>query len=111
MGSLQPDITFLLDAPAHVGIERLKNRRGRDRIESERLEFFERVRLGYLTLAAQAPERFRIINADRPLPDVQQQLLSELNNNNNMINTLYPWAVYWQKANGSSYCRSIGKSG
>ena len=78
-GSLQPDITFLLDAPAHVGIERLKNRRGRDRIESERLEFFERVRLGYLTLAAQAPERFRIINADRPLPDVQQQLLSELN--------------------------------
>ncbi len=78
-GLLKPDITFLLDAPVHVGIERLKNRRGRDRIESERLEFFERVRQGYLTLAAEAPERFRIINADRSLSDVQHQLLSELN--------------------------------
>jgi dTMP kinase len=78
-GDLQPDITFLLDAPAQVGIERLKNRRGKDRIESERLDFFERVRYGYLKLADESPRRFRIINADKPLPDVQQQLLSELN--------------------------------
>jgi len=78
-GDLQPDITFLLDAPVTVGIDRLKNRRNKDRIEIERLEFFERVRQGYLILAAQAPQRFRIINADRPLLDVQQQLLSELN--------------------------------
>lgn len=75
---LTPDITFLLDAPAHIGMTRLKNRRGKDRIESERLEFFERVREGYLKLAADAPGRFRIINADRPLENVQEQLLLEL---------------------------------
>lgn len=77
-GDLQPDITFLLDAPANIGIDRLKNRRSKDRIESERLEFFERVRQGYLTLAAAAPQRFRIIDATQSLADVQQQLLTEL---------------------------------
>ena len=75
---LQPGVTFLLDAPASVGLERLKNRRSKDRIESERLEFFERVRQGYLQLAAQSPQRFRIINADRPVAEVHRQLLSEL---------------------------------
>lgn len=78
-GDLQPDITFLLDAPVQVGIERLRNRRSKDRIESERLEFFERVRQGYLQLAAQAPQRFRIIDADQPMNEVHQQLLSVLN--------------------------------
>ena len=77
-GDLQPDITFLLDAPAHIGFERLRNRKSKDRIESERLEFFERVRKGYLQLAADAPGRFRIIRADVPLIEVQQQLLAEL---------------------------------
>lgn len=78
-GPLTPDITFLLDAPATVGIERLKNRRSKDRIESERIEFFERVRQGYLQLAAQSPQRFRVINAAQTLAEVQQQLLAELN--------------------------------
>ncbi len=79
-GSLTPDITFLLDAPATVGIERLKNRRSKDRIESERIEFFERVRQGYLQLAAQSPQRFRVINANTTLSEVQNQLLTELKN-------------------------------
>ncbi len=78
-GELSPDITFLLDAPAKIGIERLKNRRSKDRIESEKIEFFERVRRGYLQLAAQSPQRFRVINADQTLAEVQQQLLLELN--------------------------------
>lgn len=78
-GALTPDITFLLDAPAKIGIERLKNRRSKDRIESEKIEFFERVRQGYLQLAEQSPQRFRVINADQTLAEVQQQLLLELN--------------------------------
>jgi dTMP kinase len=73
-GDLQPDVTFLLDAPVEVGFERLKKRRNKDRIESEAFEFFERVRQGYLTLAKNNPQRFCIIQADRPLAEVQQQL-------------------------------------
>jgi len=78
-GDLKPNFTFLLDAPAEVGMGRLRNRLNKDRIEIERLEFFERVRQGYLELAAAEPERFRIINADRSLMEVQQQILFELN--------------------------------
>jgi dTMP kinase len=78
LGDLQPDITFLLDAPVSIGIGRLKNRRNKDRIESEHLEFFERVRQGYLILAAAAPQRFCIIDASVPLSEVQRQLMSEL---------------------------------
>lgn len=78
-GDLQPDITFLLDAPVTIGIDRLKNRRSKDRIESEQVEFFERVRQGYLKLAAENPQRFRIIHAEKSLVEVHQQLLAELN--------------------------------
>ncbi|MBS0352209.1 MAG: dTMP kinase [Proteobacteria bacterium] len=78
-GDLKPDITFLLDAPVDIGFERLKKRRNKDRIESEDLGFFERVRQGYLTLAKNEPNRFRLVQADRPLAEVQQQLLKELN--------------------------------
>ena len=39
-----PDLTLLLDAPVHVGLERLKNRGVKDRIEKEGAEFFIRVR-------------------------------------------------------------------
>jgi dTMP kinase len=77
-GDLQPDITFLLDAPPDVGVLRLKNRRHKDRIESEDLAFFTRVRDGYLALAASDPKRFRLIDASQSLPGVHQQLLAEL---------------------------------
>ena len=81
---LEPDYTFLLDAQASVGIGRLKNRRIKDRIESERLEFFERVRQGYLGLAAENPQRFRIIDASLSISEVQQQLVAELNRINSI---------------------------
>lgn len=76
LGDLQPDLTLLLDAPVEVGFNRLKNRSGNlDRIESEDLNFFERVRRTYLDLAARFPERFRIIHSDQTPADVKHQVL------------------------------------
>ncbi|MCP5325660.1 MAG: dTMP kinase [Oceanospirillaceae bacterium] len=73
--TLQPDITFLLDAPVEVGMARAKSRNGRsDRIEAESMAFFERVRAGFLQRAALHPARFRIINAAEPLPLVQAEI-------------------------------------
>lgn len=70
--NLQPDITFLLDAPVAIGMARAKSRNGRsDRIEAESLAFFERVRQGFLQRAAQNAGRFRVIDAAQPLADVQ----------------------------------------
>ena len=73
-GKLRPDLTLLLDADPAVGLARAGARGAADRFEQERLEFFTRVREGYLARAAAEPERFRVVDASRPLREVQQQL-------------------------------------
>jgi dTMP kinase len=72
-GDVNPDCTLLLDLPVKVGLERAR-KRGEpvDRFESEREQFFERVRQAYLTLAH--AERFHIIDASEPLDRVQAQI-------------------------------------
>lgn len=74
VGDLMPNMTILLDAPPAIGLERAKNRSAQDRIEQEKLDFFERVRQGYLLRAKKDPKRFHIIDATQPLDTVQQKL-------------------------------------
>lgn len=73
-GTLRPDLTLLLDLPVAQGMARARGRGELDRFESERLEFFERVRQSYLARAAEAPERFRVIDAAGSLEAVQAQI-------------------------------------
>lgn len=73
-GELRPDLTLVLDAPVETGMNRAKHRGELDRFESERLEFFERVRQAYLQRAAEYPQRYKIIDAAQPLCDVQAQI-------------------------------------
>ncbi len=73
-GELRPDLTLVLDAPVETGMSRAKHRGELDRFESERLEFFERVRQAYLQRAAEYPQRYKIIDAAQPLCDVQAQI-------------------------------------
>jgi dTMP kinase len=66
IGKLKPDLTFILDVPAEVGLERANRRRGEagaDRFESEALDFHERLREAYLHLAASEPDRCVLIDA------------------------------------------------
>jgi dTMP kinase len=70
LGGLTPDLTLLLDLPAHAGLSRAWSQidsglRGREetRFEEEHLDFHRKVRAGYLELARQAPARFRVIDA------------------------------------------------
>jgi dTMP kinase len=80
VGERTPDLTFLLDLEPAVAIARAR-RRNQDRavdesrFEMESLEFFERVRRGYLTIAGKDPGRFRIVLGDLPVEDVHQQIL------------------------------------
>jgi dTMP kinase len=61
---LAPDLTLLLDLPPAVGFERVRRRASAgDRFEDEALEFFSRVRAGYLAQARVEPRRFRVIDA------------------------------------------------
>lgn len=77
-GDLRPDLTLLLDAPLKIAAERQAGRGHRDRFEQEPAEFFGRVREAYLRLAASNPDRVRLIDAGRTLPEVQEDIRRSL---------------------------------
>jgi dTMP kinase len=62
---LKPDLTILLDIPAEEGLARKKGRE-KDRFEQEELAFHQRVRQGYLKLAAEEPQRWLVVDARQP---------------------------------------------
>jgi dTMP kinase len=69
VGSLVPQRTFLIDVPVAVTLSRLGARSGAarwDRFHGDDRAFYERVRDGYLRLAAAEPGRFVVIDGDRP---------------------------------------------
>lgn len=73
----QPDLTVLLDAPVSLGLARARERNGADgpdRFESERAEFFERVRQSYLARAAREPVRFRVVDASGAVEQVGEAI-------------------------------------
>ena len=77
--ALAPDITFLLDMPVAEAARRVASRGGQtDRFEQERAAFFEQVRQGYLSLAAQEPERVQVLDAARPLRAIEQDIMAHL---------------------------------
>ncbi|HSW93994.1 MAG TPA: dTMP kinase [Gammaproteobacteria bacterium] len=78
VGSLQPQLTFLLDAPPNIGLLRAKNRGAQDRIEQETMDFFERVRAVYLQRASRFPERFCVVDATAPLETVREAIIARL---------------------------------
>ena len=70
-----PDVTFVLDLPVEVGLQRVRNSRGGlDRLEREKIEFHRRLREGYQILAKQEPQRLRIINAQVSPEQVYAQI-------------------------------------
>jgi dTMP kinase len=73
-GALRPDLTLLLDLPVETGLARAGSRSAPDRFEKEARDFFERVRQGYLAIAAAEPERVKVIDAAPDLAQVQRQI-------------------------------------
>lgn len=70
-GELRPDLTLFLDLPVAVGMKRAGDRSAPDRFEKQQIDFFERVRACYLERASTNPERYRVINAEQILENVQ----------------------------------------
>ena len=68
---LVPDLTLLLDGDSGKLAQRLADRGNRDRLDSEGLEFHQRVRAGFLRLAEQNPGRFRVIDGEQPVENVR----------------------------------------
>lgn len=77
-GSVVPELTFLLDVPSEVGLERVRQRSvdgSKDRIESEALDFHRRLREGYLSLASREPERFVIVDTTKLDIDAASEMI------------------------------------
>jgi len=81
-GARRPDLTLLLDVPVQVGLQRARQRNASagldqsadDRFETQRAEFFERVRGNYLARAAAEPGRMVVIDAALPVDEVAAQI-------------------------------------
>lgn len=75
---LTPDKTFILDLPIEVGMKRAAKRAELDRFESEKMDFFRKVRDGFLSRAKINPDFYSVIDASVDLVSVQQQIAKEL---------------------------------
>ena len=78
LDGLKPDLVLLLDLDPELGLQRAKSRGDANRFEAENLDFMRRVRAEYLRRAQEDPSRYAVIDAARPLEDVKDALLREL---------------------------------
>jgi len=79
IGDTIPELTFFIDIPVGIANERRKKKsKGKlDRIELADLEFYNRVRSGYLEIARKE-ERFKVIDGTQTIETIQTQIISEL---------------------------------
>lgn len=73
----EPDLTLLMDLNPRIGLERAAARGALDRIERQKIEFFDRTRAVYLS-HAESNDKIKVIDASQALPNVQNQLSDTL---------------------------------
>ncbi|MFZ3481696.1 dTMP kinase [Sphingomonas sp. 3-13AW] len=83
VGGDMPDLTIILDIDPEIGIARAKRRLEEDcvdegRMEGLAMEFHQRVRRGYLTIAANDPARHIVVDASRSIPEVREEISNRL---------------------------------
>jgi dTMP kinase len=79
VGDCFPELTFLLDVPAAVGLARAKSRRGKDaadRFEAESVEFHDHLRTAYRALAEREPKRIVLVDGRAPRDIVAERIWS-----------------------------------
>lgn len=82
---IRPHITYLLDCPVDMGLDRALKRneaesqKGQDRFEREALDFHKAVREGYLALARENQNRFVVIDATLPEDEVEVEIFQHMN--------------------------------
>jgi dTMP kinase len=73
--SLFPTLTIIIDLPPQIGLARLKSK---DRLESQPMDFHERVRQEFLQLAALDPERYVIIDGNQSIEETHAAIISRV---------------------------------
>lgn len=72
-GGVEPDLTILMDVAPEVESDRLGGR-ARDRLERAGRSFHDRVREGYREMAGKEPDRFLVVDAGRPIDEIQRAI-------------------------------------
>ncbi len=75
---LSPDITFLIDTPAKIGLSRIEKGK-EDRLEQESLDFHKKVRKGFLDLAQKESDRFFIIDGTLSIEEIHELIIKKIN--------------------------------
>jgi dTMP kinase len=74
-GGLDPDLTVLLDLDVETGLKRKKQNESEwNRMDDHEVEFYNRVRAGYLEMVKQEPKRWVVVNSDQKWEAVQEEL-------------------------------------
>lgn len=74
-GGLTPDLTILLDLDVEVGLRRKKQNQSEwNRMDDQTIQFYERVRAGYLEMVKAEPRRWVVVNSDQKWDEVQAEL-------------------------------------
>jgi len=84
LAGLTPGMTFILDLPPQVGLERANQRRGggaADRFEGEEIDFHAQLRARFLEIARAEPQRCRVIDGSRPAEAVAESIWSAFSTN------------------------------
>lgn len=80
VGNVMPDLTVVIDVPEEVSLARLKQRASDlpDRMERENVDFYKKVREGYLVLAKGMPERFIVVDGTKTEDAIEKKIWSEV---------------------------------
>lgn len=72
-GGLKPDLTIVFDVDIETSMKRVGKEK--DRMESAGVEFFNKVRQGYLEIAKQEPNRVKVINSSDTIENIHKQVV------------------------------------
>ena len=74
VGANLPDLTLVIDLDPRIGLERARGRELFDRMESQSLEFHDRVRQGYLDLSKREARRVKVIDGSQAIDVIEKQI-------------------------------------
>ena len=80
VGNVLPDLTIVLDVPTRVSLTRINQRASDlpDRMERENIDFYKKVRDGYLVLARSLPKRFFVVDGMLPEKEIRKLIWAEV---------------------------------
>ena len=70
---LKPDLTIIFDIDVETSMQRVGQ--NKDRMESAGIEFFERVRMGFLEIAKHEPQRVKVVDSTKSIEEIHKEIL------------------------------------